>query len=1452
MAGTTRKISTIIEIGGEQNFKKSIKAMGQELAVLSTEMQKVTTSFSANDTEADKLRKTQEALGKQIEARKDQIAAYNKQIEGAAERYDKAKKAVEELTAAEEKDQKAINKAQNEYIKATTELQKLQIGANRAEVSLNQLEQEFSQNEKALKKWSMDISDLGGAAGKFGKTMDSLKRDLKEFADQTEEARREITLLATAAGKIGGTVLSAGFNTGKAALEAYGKAATVAATAVAAIGTASVSVGKEFEASMSTVAATIGITAEEINNESGRYEKLKKAALDAGNAINKFDPSEAAEALNYLALAGYDVETSIAALPGVLNLAMAGNMDLASASDLATDALAALGMEASDLDGFMDKMARTAQRSNTNVAQLGEATLQVAGTAKLFDMELVDMNAELGILANRGIKGSEGGQKLRNVILSLSAPTEKAQKTLKKLNIEIADESGSFRDLDDILQDFNKSLSELTKEEKAQAIANIFNKRDIAAVNALLAGAGEEFKNLVKDIDDSEDAAKEMAETMMNNLDGALTMLKAQLKTTGIAISEMIEGPLKELANEAREAVKGFSDALKEDGFAGALDYVTELIPTLGKSITEGIAAATPDAVKGFNSILTAGIDSLIENIPEAVNGIGYPLIEGFRDAVDNVVEDSKDTLPAAIESIGGLLIDSVPIIIDSGFDLLLGLGDGFAQALPELLGKAGEAVKQIGDSIQDHKDEISEVGSDLLYGLLTGLEEALPDILIGVGEIAEGIVEGLWWSIYKATEKKVAQEQQSAWKDDSWIKQIVKGATGTWSIKDITDTVYHLIQDENLKSIERSNEYFDLLKDMQEYTVDLLRQGKTAEEAVQSAIAEFLDTDDKIAYFRRELSGKLNEAVAEEWRQNIISNNGLYAQGYIDDVVESTVEAEEKIAKTVNTTNEAIKNGGGKMAEYYRQRGEAALKAQETFKDTTEEIIELSEEAAEETEEAEKERQKTVKEIRKSALDDFKAIQKEEKDTFTQTMKEETSALKEEQKEQTSAVKKSHEEQTKALKEAQKEQQDALEKSHKKRLDQIDEEYLEQLKLVDEEAYNRIKAAQAEIDAIDAQTEKEERERELAEEAKKRRRLQEKVWNAQTAEDRRAAQEDLNEFDEEIRRKRVKEERDQQKKDLNQEISDIQKIADEEAKRSELQQKVWDSEGDEREKAIKELNEYEAKINKERIEDGRAERYADLILSYETTRQEAEKERDLKKKLEDEIYNVRKTNLDLIQSQELSHLEGMQTAELKSLEIVQNQRLKDLEEFQKAREKVFDEAQETEYSSLSKNIGSQLGIQEDTAEQEKQAQSESLLNAYLQGRESANENISAVTEEYKNKESIETFETATTDFSTATENFQSVVSSFSQSVKGFEQISAAPMSDFTKAAQPEIGSISVKAEGMEEIESILLKISERIGTPQPVQMDIKIPGGANLARVMINNINDYIRTTGKDPWIRP
>lgn len=228
--------------------------------------------------------------------------------------------------------------------------------------------------------------------------------------------------------KIGISNLGSIAKTGMAAVTT---AVTAATGAISALGGYSISVGKDFESSMAQVIATMGITKDTIQDGVNSYDLLKESAAAAGEST-VFSASEAADALNYLALAGYDAAEAADALPAVLNLAAAGGMDLAYASDLATDAMAALGIEATseNLTRFGDEMAKTASKANTNVSQLGEAILTVGGTAQSLAGGTVELNAALGVLANRGIKGAEGGTHLRNMILSLSAPTDTAKDAL--------------------------------------------------------------------------------------------------------------------------------------------------------------------------------------------------------------------------------------------------------------------------------------------------------------------------------------------------------------------------------------------------------------------------------------------------------------------------------------------------------------------------------------------------------------------------------------------------------------------------------------------------------------------------------------------------------------------------------------------------------------------------------------------------------------------------------------------------------------------------------------------------------------------------------------------------------------------------------------------------------------------------------------------------------------
>lgn len=216
------------------------------------------------------------------------------------------------------------------------------------------------------------------------------------------------------------------------------------------------------------------------------------------------------------------------------------DIDLASASDMVTDAMSALGLKTKDADKMVDQMAKTASSTNTSVGQLGEGILTIGATAKSVKGGTAELNTALGILANNGIKGAEGGTHLRNVILSLQNPTDGAAKTMEKLGVKTYDSEGNMRSLNDILGDLNKSMDGMTSAEKANIIATIFNKTDLASVNALLANTGDTWTDLQTAIENSGGAAQQMADTQLDNLKGQLTILKSAVEGFAISIGETL------------------------------------------------------------------------------------------------------------------------------------------------------------------------------------------------------------------------------------------------------------------------------------------------------------------------------------------------------------------------------------------------------------------------------------------------------------------------------------------------------------------------------------------------------------------------------------------------------------------------------------------------------------------------------------------------------------------------------------------------------------------------------------------------------------------------------------------------------------------------------------------------------------------------------------------------
>lgn len=386
-------------------------------------------------------------------------------------------------------------------------------------------------------------------------------------------------------------------------------------SALAQIPTQMVSVGSGFEASMSQVAATMGIT-----SAAAEFETLSNAAKEMGETT-KFSASQAGEALNYLALAGYDAEKAVSALPTVLNVAAAGGMELAAASDMITDAMSALGLETSQMTDFADKLAVTSQKSNTSVSQLGEAILTVGGTAKNLAGGVTEMNTVLGILADNGIKGAEGGTALRNVILSLTAPTSTAAEAIDSLGLSVFDNQGKMRSLQDIIYDLNDALGTMTDAEKSQALSDIFNKVDLKSINALLGTSAERFDELSGYIDNCSGAAADMAETMDDNLKGDLTIMQSALEGLGIAAYEKFQSPMR-----------------------SAVQSVTADIGTLSQSISGGELSESFDKLsKAASDFITTVADGAANTLPKVINVMAE-------------ISDHAELVKAGILSVGGAI----------------------------------------------------------------------------------------------------------------------------------------------------------------------------------------------------------------------------------------------------------------------------------------------------------------------------------------------------------------------------------------------------------------------------------------------------------------------------------------------------------------------------------------------------------------------------------------------------------------------------------------------------------------------------------------------------------------------------------------------------------------------------------------------------------------------------
>lgn len=599
--------------------------------------------------------------------------------------------------------------------------------------------------------------------------------------------------------KAAGTVAKVGV----AAFEAVGKAAVGASVKLVKETANAVKVGMNFDASMSQVAATMGKTVDEIQD-------LREFAKEMGRTTS-FSASQAADALNYMALAGYSSETSMKMLPNVLNLAAAGGIDLAYASDMITDSQSALGLSLEQTSNLVDQMAKAASKTNTSVAQLGEAILTVGGTAKTMKGGTVELSTALGILADNGIKGAEGGTALRNILMSMSS--DKFKNVFGELGVSAYDANGKMRDMNDILSEMNQVMSSMTDEKKTKIISKAFNKYDLKAVNALLGTTSQRWNEVSDAIENSAGSSAKMADTQLDNLSGNITKFKSALEGAQIVISDKLSPTLSEFVKFGTEGLSKITDAFSKNGFEGATEAFNDVLGDALKTISKIV----PKVIKMIVTILPQIGKALIENINAVVPYIPE-MIKTLVDAAAKLLPDLTEIAIQIVKQLSVAIVDALPVLVEALPEIIKALANGIVDminALPDILTMMESVIDTVCDTLIDliptlveaalmvmekvieymmnpeNTIKLVEMAAKLIIAVAGGLLAAVPNLLAGIGKIITSCINNIlsanWGKLGQDMINSITGALQNAsgklmewW--DGWSKKIGETAVAAWN----------------------------------------------------------------------------------------------------------------------------------------------------------------------------------------------------------------------------------------------------------------------------------------------------------------------------------------------------------------------------------------------------------------------------------------------------------------------------------------------------------------------------------------------------------------------------------------------------------------------------------------------------------------------------------------------
>lgn len=506
------------------------------------------------------------------------------------------------------------------------------------------------------------------------------------------------------------------------------KTAIAMGTSAAAIGGFALKVGTSFQSTMSEVQAVSGATADQMQLLSDKAKEMGQKTV--------FSATQAGEAFSYMAMAGWKTEDMLSGIEGIMDLAAAAGEDLATTSDIVTDALTAFGMSAAQSGEFADILAAASSNANTNVAMLGESFKYVAPVAGSLGYSAADTSIALGLMASAGIKAGQAGTALRAALARMVKPTSDAASMMDDYGISLTNSDGTMKSLMDVVDNLRTSMGGLSEAEQSQAAAAIFGQEAMSGMLAIINASEDDYKKLTDAIYESEGAAKKMADIRMDNLSGQMELLKAAAEGFGLVVYESISGPLTNLAKSGQNAIKGLTEALE----IGGADLMLRTGAIMVSNLLNGIAGQMPQLTAKAGEVISGFISSLSASLPLILNA-GVNVLTSFISGIGSQLPQLIPQALSLVVTLADAIISNIPKIVDAGIDLLTGLVKGIINSLPILITEGPRIVNDFADAVYSGVGKLLATGAKLVIELAKGLISNIPLIIQNGGQILLALI---------------------------------------------------------------------------------------------------------------------------------------------------------------------------------------------------------------------------------------------------------------------------------------------------------------------------------------------------------------------------------------------------------------------------------------------------------------------------------------------------------------------------------------------------------------------------------------------------------------------------------------------------------------------------------------------------------------------------------------